>query len=94
MIPVNRENLRDALIAVTVGIALAWLLSSGWARQPQPPPTTTAAELNQAATPAPKVTGARILAQLPPEVQQAITRLAQDAGWPSFHADRGQTAEN
>jgi hypothetical protein len=93
MIPINRENLRDALIAVTVGIALAWLLS-GWAGQPQPPPATTAAELNQAATPAPKVTGARILAQLPPKVQQAITRLAQDARWPSFHVGRGQTAEN
>ena len=92
MIPINRENLRDALIAATVGIALAWL--SGWARQPQPPPTTAAAELNQAATPASKVTGARILAQQPPEVQQAITRLAQDARWPSFHVDRGQTAQN
>jgi Flp pilus assembly protein TadD len=93
MIPVNRENLRDALIAATVGIALAWLLS-GCAGQPQPPPTTTAAELTQVATPAPKVTGVRILAQQPPEVQQAITRHAQDARWPSFHVGRSQTAQS
>lgn len=53
MIPIDRENLRDALIAVTVGIALAWLLS-GCAGQPQPPPATTAAQLTQVATPVPK----------------------------------------
>ena len=93
MIPVNRDNLRDALIAVAVGLTLAWLLSS-CAAQPQPPLTMTAAQLTQVATPAPKVTGAMILAQQPPEVQQAITRLAQDARWPSFHVDRGQTAQN
>jgi Flp pilus assembly protein TadD len=52
MIPVNRDNLRDALIAVAVGATLAWLLS-GCAGQPQPPLTTTAAQLTQVATPAP-----------------------------------------
>ncbi len=84
MIPVNRDNLRDALIAVALGCTLAWLLSS-CALQPQPPPTTTAAQLTQVAAPAPKVTGAMILAQQPPAVQQAITRHAQAARWPSFH---------
>jgi type IV secretion system protein TrbG len=87
----NRDNLRNALIAVAVGIALAWLLG-GCAAQPQPPPTPTAAQLTEVAAPAPtsapKVTGAMILAQQPPEVQQAITRHAQDARWPSFRWPR------
>jgi hypothetical protein len=91
MIPVNRDNLRDALIAVAVGATLAWLLS-GCAAQPQPPPIPTAAQLTQvatlASTPAPKVTGAIILAQQPPAVQQAITRHAQAARWPSFSVGR------
>jgi Flp pilus assembly protein TadD len=87
-IPVNRDNLRDALIAVAVGATLAWLLS-GCAGQPQPPLTTAAAQLTQVATPAPTVTGAMILAQQSPAVQQAITQHAQDARWPSFHASRG-----
>jgi hypothetical protein len=52
MIPVNRDNLRDALIAVAVGCALAWLLSS-CAAQPQPPSIPTAAQLTQVAAPAP-----------------------------------------
>jgi Flp pilus assembly protein TadD len=89
MIPVNRDNLRDALIAVAVGAALAWLLS-GCAAQPQPPPTmTTAAQLTQVTISAPKVTGAMILTQQPPAVQQAITRHAQAARWPSFPVGRG-----
>jgi type IV secretory pathway VirB9-like protein len=91
MLSVHRNNLRDALIAITVGVALAWLLSS-CAAQPQPPPTPTAAQLAQVAasapTPAPKVTGAMILAQQPPEVQQAIMRHAQAARWPSFRWPR------
>jgi hypothetical protein len=86
MIPVNRDNLRDALIAV--GITLAWLLSS-CAGQPQPRPSTAAAQLTQVATPAPTVTGAMILAQQPPAVQQAITRHAQAARGPSFSVGRG-----
>jgi hypothetical protein len=90
-IPVNRDNLREALIAVAVGVALAWLLSS-CAAQPQPPPIPTAAQLTQAAapapTPAPTVTGAMILAQQPPAVQQAITPHAQAARGPSFHVGR------
>jgi hypothetical protein len=86
-IPVNRDNLRDALIAVAVGCALAWLLSS-CAAPPQPPPTMTAAQLTQVATPAPTVTGAMTLAQQPPAVQQAITQHAQAAHRPSFHAGR------
>jgi hypothetical protein len=88
MIPVNRDNLRDALIAVAVGIALTWLLSS-CAGQPQPPLALTAAQLTQVATLAPTVTGAMILAQQPPAVQQAITRHAQAARGPSFSVDRG-----
>jgi hypothetical protein len=87
-IPVNRDNLRDALIAVAVGVALAWLLSS-CARQPQPRPSTIAAQLTQVAAPAPTVIGAMILAQQPPAVQQAITRHAQAARWPSFPVGRG-----
>ena len=97
MIPVDRENLRDALIAVAVGIALAWLLSS-CAAQPQPPPIPIAAQLTHVAapapTPAPKVTGAMILAQQPPEVQQAITQHAQAARWPSFHVGHGYIARS
>ena len=93
MIPVNRDNLRDALIAVAVGATLAWLLS-GCAAQPQPPPTLTAAQLTQVATPAPKVTGAMILAQQPPAVQQAITQHGQAARGPSFHAGRSKTAQS
>jgi Flp pilus assembly protein TadD len=88
MIPVNRDNLRDALIAVAVGATLAWLLS-GCAGQPQPPPISTTTQLTQVATPAPTVTGAMILAQQPPAVQQAITRHAQAARWPSFSVGRG-----
>ena len=97
MIPVNRENLRDALIAVAVGLTLAWLLSS-CARQSQPPPIPTAAQLTHVAapapTPVPKVTGAMILAQQPPEVQQALTQHAQDARWPSFHVGHGYMARS
>jgi hypothetical protein len=55
MIPVDHENLRDALIAV--GSALAWLLSC-CAVQSQPPPLTTAAQPTQVATPG--VTGAEL----------------------------------
>jgi Flp pilus assembly protein TadD len=88
MIPVNRDNLRDALIAIAVGATLAWLLS-GCAGQPQPPPIPTTTQLTQVATPAPTVTGAMILAQQPPAVQQAITRHAQAARWPSFSVGRG-----
>jgi hypothetical protein len=87
MIPVNRDNLRDALIAVAVGATLAWLLS-GCAGQPQPPPIPTTNQLSQVATPAPKVTGAIILVQQPPAVQQAITRHAKAARWPSFPVGR------
>jgi hypothetical protein len=57
MIPVHRDNLRDALIAVAVGITLAWLLS-GCAVQSQPPPLTTAAQPTQVATPG--ATGAEL----------------------------------
>jgi hypothetical protein len=39
MIPVNRENLRDALIGAAVAAVLAWLLSS-CAAQSLPPPTS------------------------------------------------------
>jgi hypothetical protein len=52
MIPVDRDNLRDALIAAAVGLTLAWLLSS-CAALPQPPPTPTAAQLTQVTAPAP-----------------------------------------
>jgi hypothetical protein len=80
MIYLDRSNLHDALIGIAIGCALAWLLSS-CAAQPQPPPTPTAAPLAQAATstpaPVPKVTGAMILAQQSPAVQQAITQHVQ-----------------
>jgi hypothetical protein len=52
MIPVDRDNLRDALIAAAVGLTLAWLLSS-CAAQPQLPPLPTATQLTQVTTPAP-----------------------------------------
>jgi hypothetical protein len=81
MIPVNRDNLRDALIAVAVGATLAWLLS-GCAGQRLTQVATLAPTL------APKVTGAMILAQQPPAVQQAITQHAQAARWPSFSVGR------
>jgi Flp pilus assembly protein TadD len=57
MIPVDRENLRDALIAAAVGLTLAWLLS-GCAGQPQPALTTAAAHPTQVATPG--ATGAEL----------------------------------
>jgi len=75
MMPINRENLRDAAIAIAIGLVLAWALSA-CATAPQPPPSPTAAQLAPApqptAAPAPRITGATILAEQPPEVQQAI----------------------
>ncbi len=81
----NRENLRDALFGVTIGLGIAWLLS-GCTVQQQPPPAPTAAQLAPEPTPAPapRITGATILAEQPPEVQQAIQRHAAGRAWPSF----------
>ena len=81
----NRENLRDALFGVTVGLGIAWLLS-GCTVQQQPPPAPTAAQLAPEPTPgpAPRITGSTILAEQPPEVQQAIQRHAAGRAWPSF----------
>ncbi len=89
MIPINRNNCRDALIGVVAGAALAWLLS-GCAPMQEPPPSPTAAQLapEPKPTPAPRVTGAMILARQSVEVQRAITEHAQDARWPSFRWPR------
>jgi hypothetical protein len=45
--PVNRENLRDALIALTVAIGLGWVVAAfrGYATYTPPPLATTAAHL-------------------------------------------------
>jgi type IV secretion system protein VirB9 len=88
MMIMNRENLRGALIAAAIGLAV-WGLS-GCAETHQPPPTPTVAQLapEPAPTPAPRITGAMILAQQPPEVQQAIQRHAAAGAWPSFRWPR------
>jgi type IV secretion system protein VirB9 len=81
---INRENLRDALIAITIGGLVAWTLN-GCAIQP-PPPAPTVAQLapEPAHKPAPRITGAMILAEQPPEVQRAIHEHAAGGAWPSF----------
>jgi type IV secretion system protein TrbG len=81
---INADNLRDALIAVTIGGLAAWALS-GCATQPLPP-TPTVAQLapEPPPKPAPRITGAMILAQQPPQVQQAIQQHASGGAWPSF----------
>jgi hypothetical protein len=45
--PINRENLRDALIALVVATGLAWVVSAfeGCAPNPVPPLTTMGARL-------------------------------------------------
>jgi hypothetical protein len=82
----NRENLRDALMATAIGLA-AWA-QSGCAETHQPPPSPTVAQLapEPAPTPAPRITGAIILAEQPPEVQQAIQRHAPGGAWPASKA--------
>jgi type IV secretion system protein TrbG len=89
MIPIERNNMRDALIGIAVGLGIAWVLS-GCTVQQQPPPAPTAAQLapEPAPAPAPRITGAMILAEQPSEVQQAIQRHTQGAGWPSFRWPR------
>jgi type IV secretion system protein TrbG len=92
MIPVHRDNLRDAVIAVIIGGLVAWALSGCSPQQQQPPPSPTVAQLAPESTPtpaqAPRITGAAILAEQPPEVQQAIKEHAPGAGWPSFRWPR------
>jgi type IV secretion system protein TrbG len=89
MIPINRENLRCALITalgiaiVLMALSLMNVLFTGCASQPLPPPTPTVAQLapEPESTPTAHVTGAMILAQQPPEVQQAIKH---GRPWPAF----------
>ena len=86
---IERDNLRDALIAAALGGAVAlWL--NGCATIP--PATPTAAQLAPAPAPTPaappRVTGAMILAEQPTEVQDAIEHYQRGA-WPSFHSAHG-----
>jgi type IV secretion system protein TrbG len=85
MIPIDRQNLHAAVIAVVIGSLAAWALS-GCATQSPPPPAPTAAQLapEPQPKPAPHITGKMILAEQPPEVQQAIQQHAAGQGWPSF----------
>jgi P-type conjugative transfer protein TrbG len=89
--PINRENLRDALITVALGSAMALALN-GCAATP-PPAAPTAAQLAPvpAPTPAPepRITGATILAEQSKEVQDAIEHYRRGA-WPSFHSAHGE----
>src|SRR5713101_7325710 len=89
--PINSENLRDALIAVAIGSAIALALN-GCATTPQPESPTAAqlaAEPAPTPAPAPRITGAMILAQQPKEVQDAIEHYRRGA-WPSFHSAHGR----
>jgi type IV secretion system protein TrbG len=85
MIPIERANLHDALIAIIIGSLAAWALS-GCVETHHPPPTPAVAQLGPepAPKPAPHITGAMILAQQPPEIQQAIKQHARGGAWPSF----------
>ena len=79
--------IRNALIGG--GIAL---LLNGCAATP-PPPAPTAAQLAPLAVstpaPAPRITGAIILAEQPAEVQYAVEHHRQQDAWPSFHNAHG-----
>src|SRR5713101_4217739 len=87
---IDRENLRDALIAVAIGSAVALALNGCSTTSPAAP---TAAQLTpepaSAPAPAPRITGAMILAQQPKEVQDAIEHYRRGA-WPSFHSAHGR----
>ena len=81
---INRENLRDALIATTIGGLVAWTLNGCATQQAPAAPTVTQLAPEPTLKPAPRITGAMILAQQPPEIQQAIQQHAAGGAWPSF----------
>jgi len=89
-VPINHENLRDALIAVAIGSAVALALN-GCSTTPPAAPTAAQLSPEPASTPAltPRITGAMILAQQPKEVQDAIKNY-QAGHWPLFHSAHGQ----
>jgi len=90
MIPLERSNLRDALIGVAAGLAIAWALSGCSSHQPPSAPTVSqlAPEPAPTAAPAPRITGALVLAAQTPEVQRAIKQHGARAGWPTFRWPR------
>lgn len=87
---IERDNLRDALIAVEIGGAVTLVLN-GCTTTPPAAPTTAQLAPTPAPTPAPAphITGAMILAQQPREVQQAIEHHRRGA-WPSFRSAHGR----
>ena len=75
--------MREKITAI--GIALALGLGGCASQQPPPPPLTlvTHAAPKSETAPAP-VTGAKLLAQQPPEVRQAVAGHAKTGNWPSY----------
>src|SRR5262249_29924877 len=82
--PVMIINRNKAIVTVALAVVL-----SGCASQ-QPPPAPTVAQLAPESPPTlvPRITGATILAQQPPEVQRAIQQHAGRGTWPSFKWSR------
>jgi type IV secretion system protein TrbG len=86
---IEKDPRREAAIAAVLGGAIALALTGCTTVQP---PAPTPAQLAPVAvatpTPAPRITGAMILAEQPAEVQQAIDHHRR--GWPVFHSAHGR----
>lgn len=76
--------MQGRMVAIGIGLALA-LGGCASQRPPAPPPLTLAIHAAPKAEPTPApLTGAKLLAQQPPEVRQAVEQHDKTGNWPSY----------